>query len=75
MGVTFGPGHGRPCSSFSFLATSKARYQGDIIARWEPGVLNACLGETHRGPDLRVGWDALVCEYGDGGGVCCSGRC
>lgn len=48
MGVTFGPGHGRPCSS-SFSAASEARYQGDIVTRWkEP----AAAGANGRGGPL-----------------------
>lgn len=48
MGVTFGPGHGRPCSS-SCSAASEARYQGDIVTRWkEP----AAAGANGRGGPL-----------------------
>lgn len=48
MGVTFGPGHGRPCSS-SFSAASEARYQADIVTRWkEP----AAAGANGRGGPL-----------------------
>lgn len=69
MGVTFGPGHGRPCSS-SFSAASEARYQGDIVTRWkEPGVLSGCPEETPGGPDRRAGQDASACAHG-GAGAC-----
>lgn len=67
MGVTFGPGHGRPCSS-SCSAASEARYQGDIVTRWkEPGVLSGCPEETPGGPDRRAGRDASACAHGGGG--------